>query len=178
MAKGRPEPPSGFTRRLDAAVRGGFPAVSTAALLVMAAVPVGMPGLIAAAALPGVFFWTIFRPGSMPPPVVFALGLLQDLLSFAPLGVGVLTLLLVHGLALRWRDVLVKRSFLAVWLVFCGFAAGAAGLAWGLTAVLNWQSPPVMPGLLQLGLAVGLYPALAWAMSRIHRIMRRVEGAA
>jgi rod shape-determining protein MreD len=178
MAKGRPEPPAGFARRVDAAVRAGFPVASTVALLVLAAVPVGLPGLIAAAALPGVFFWTIFRPASMPPPAVFAVGLLQDLLSFAPLGVGVLTLLLVHGLALRWRMELAKQSFLAVWLVFCVFAAGAAGLAWGLTAVLNWQSPPAMPGLLQLGLATGIYPALAWGMSRIHRAMQRVEGRA
>ena len=46
----------------------------------------------------------------MPPPVVFVLGLLLDLLGYLPLGVGVLMLLVVHGLALRWRRFLVRAG--------------------------------------------------------------------
>ena len=94
------------------------------------------------------------------------------------LGVGVLSLLLVHALALRWRDWLVKRSFLAVWLVFCVFAGGVAALGWALQAALGWQVPPTPPGLHQAGLAVGIYPALAWAMTRLHRAIGRAEEAA
>jgi rod shape-determining protein MreD len=173
--KGRPEPPMGLLRRLDAGARAGFPAVFTAFLIILAAVPVGAPGLIAALALPCIFFWTIFRPAAMPAPVVFLLGLLQDLLSFAPLGAGVLTLLVVHGVALRWRDVLVRQSFLATWLIFCAFAAGAAGLGWGLEAVLGWHLPPTTPGITQFGVSVGLYPLLAWVLTRLHTAMRRAE---
>jgi rod shape-determining protein MreD len=47
--------------------------------------------------LPCVVFWSVFRPGAMSPPVVFLLGLLLDLLTLAPLGTGVLTLLVAHG---------------------------------------------------------------------------------
>lgn len=176
--KGRPQPPMGLVRRLDGGARAAFPAVFIAALLVLAAAPVGAPGLVAAAALPGVFFWTVFRPAAMPAPVVFLLGLLQDLLGFAPLGVGVLSLLLVHALALRWRGWLARQSFLAVWLVFCVFAGGAAALGWALHAAIGWQLPPTPPGLHQVGLAVGIYPALAWAMTRLHRAIGRAEEAA
>lgn len=167
----------GVMRRVDDAARASFPALFTAVLVVLAAVPVGAPGLVAAVALPGIFFWTIFRPTAMPAPVVFLLGLLQDLLSFAALGAGVLTLLVVHGLALRGRDLLVKRSFLFNWLVFCAFAAGAAALGWALQALLGWQVPPSAPGLHQFGVAVGLYPALAWVQSRAHAAMTRAETA-
>ena len=177
-SKGRPQPPMGLVRRMDSAARAAFPAFFIVVLLVLAAAPVGAPGLVAAASLPGVFFWTVFRPAAMPAPAVFGLGLLQDLLSFAPLGVGVLSLLLVHALALRWRDWLVKRSFLAVWLVFCIFAGGVAALGWVLQAALGWQVPPTPPGLHQAGLAVGIYPALAWAMTRLHRAIGRAEEAA
>lgn len=173
--KGRQEPPMGLLRRLDAVARAGFPAVFTAFLIVLAAVPADVPGLIAALSLPGIFFWTIFRPAAMPAPVVFLLGLLQDLLCFSPLGAGILTLLVVHGLALRWRDVLARQSFLATWLIYCAFATGAAAMGWGLEAVLGWHVPPTMPGLAQVGISVGLYPALAWALTRLHTAMHRAE---
>lgn len=167
----------GLLRRLDAAARAGFPGLFTAFLIILAAVPVGMPGIIGAVTLPCVFFWTIFRPAAMPAPVVFSLGLLQDLLSFAALGTGVLTLLIVHGVALRFRDFLVRQPFLAAWVVFCGFAAAAAALGWGLQAILGWHVPPAAPGLHQWGIAVGLYPALAWVLARLHMAMRRAETA-
>lgn len=175
--KGRPEPPTGVLRRLDAAARAVFPGAFTAVLIVLAAAPVGVPGLVAAMALPCVFFWSIFRPAAMPPPVVFVLGLLQDLLSFAPLGVGVLTLLLAHAAALHWRPALARAAFWIGWLLFAGVAAGVAVLAWALHGLLTWQVPPPAPALHFLALTVGLHPALAWVLARLHTAMRRAEDA-
>ncbi|MDB5371564.1 MAG: rod shape-determining protein MreD, partial [Belnapia sp.] len=111
MKKGRPAPAMGALRQVDALARGAFPTASIALLLVLAAVPVGLPGLIPAVALPCVFFWSVFRPAALPPPAVFGLGLLQDLLTGAPVGAGVLTLLVVGGLATRWRPFLALYSF-------------------------------------------------------------------
>jgi len=167
----------GLMRQLDAGARAVFPSLFTAFLLILAAVPVGIPGLVAAVAVPSIFFWTVFRPGAMPPPVVFAIGLLLDLLAFTPLGSGVLTLLLVHGVALRGRSWLARASFLWGWLAFCAVAAGAVVLGWLLQALLGWQRPPVMPGAWSLGAMVGVYPALALVLSRIHMAMRRAEDA-
>ncbi|WP_301589220.1 rod shape-determining protein MreD [Sabulicella glaciei] len=173
--KGRPQPPMGTLRRLDAGARAAFPALGTALLLVLAAVPVGVPGLVAALALPPVFFWSVFRPAAMSPPVVFGLGLLQDLLSFAPLGVGILTLLLVHGAALRMRPWLVRQGFPVVWLCFCAVAVGASAVGFVLTGLLDWHMPSRVPALLQAGLAAGAYPALGWTLGRIHMVMTRAE---
>ena len=167
----------GLVRRLDAAARAAFPGLFTGFLIVLAAVPVGVPGVIGAMAMPSIFFWTVFRPTAMPAPVVFSIGVLQDLLSFAALGTGVLTLLIVHGVALRLRDFLVRQPFVTAWLIFSGFAAGAVGLGWALQAMLGWSVPPLAPGLHQLGIAVGLYPALAWVLARLHMAMRRAETA-
>ncbi len=167
---------AGATGQFDAALRAAFPVASSAVLIVLAAVPVGIPGLIAAAALPPVFFWSVFRPAALPPPAVFALGLLADLLAFSAFGAGVLALLLVHGLASSGRAWIARRSFLLVWLVFCGFALAAGALGWALSALLGWQLLPVMPGLLQIGIAAGCYPAIAWVLTRAHRAMRRAEG--
>lgn len=175
--KGRRPPSPGLLRRADALARAAFPAGATAALLVLAAMPVGLPGAVPAAGLPCIFFWSVFRPAALPPPVVFGLGLLQDLLTAAPVGSGVLVLLLVHGLATRWRRFLARQSFLAVWLAYCSFAAGAAGLDWALHALLGWQLPPAPPGLHQVALTAGLYPTIAFLLTRAHEAMRHAESA-
>jgi len=175
--KGRPAPRPGLLRQIDALARTLLPGALTAVLLVLAPVAAGVPGAVPAVALPCVFFWSVFRPAAMPPPAAFVLGLLQDLLTLAPFGTGMLTLLLAHGLAVRWRGFLARQPFLVVWVVFAGFAAGAAGLGWVLQAVLGWQLPPAAPGMTQAALTAGLYPPMAFGLTRLHGAMRRAESA-
>ena len=159
-------------RRLDAASRQSFPAACTALLLLLLAAPLGLPGqaqLQPAAALACVFFWSLFRPGSMPPSVVFLLGLLADLLGLTPLGASVLILLVTHGLAVRWSRALVGQGFLLVWLAFVGVAAAAAALGWAVTGLLTVRLLPGDAALFQFGLTAGLYPALAALFTWAHR---------
>lgn len=175
---GRKEPSPGLVRRLEGLARAVLPGLGAALLMVAAAGPTGVPGLVVAVVLPQVVFWSVFRPGAMSPPVVFLLGLLLDLLSLAPLGSGVLTLLVVHGMALAWRRFLTRQSFFFVWVAFVGFAAGAAVLGYALTAMLSLDLPPLQPALHQAVLAILLYPLFAWLLGRLHTMMLRAEEAA
>ena len=133
--------------------------------------------LLPAVTLASVYFWSLFRPAAMPPPVVFLIGLLFDLLGYLPLGVGVLTLLIVHGVALRWRGALTRQGFLSVWLAFAGVATGAALLGWALTALLSFRLLPLGPALFQAVLTTALYPALAILFVRAHRTIADPERA-
>ena len=165
----RPRPT--LFRQLDAASRAAFPAACTALLLLLLAAPLHLPGqaqLQLAAALACVFFWSLFRPASMTPPIVFALGLLSDLLGLAPPGISVFVLLIVHGLAVRWR-IIAGQGFLLVWLAFVAVAAGAATMGWALTSLLTFRLLPVPPALFQFGLTAGLYPVLAALFTTAHR---------
>lgn len=165
----RPRPT--LSRRLDAASRIAFPSACTALLLLLLAAPLHVPGqaeLQPAAALACVFFWSLFRPASMTPPLVFLLGLLTDLLGLGPPGVSVLTLLAVHGLALRLRA-LTRYGFGQMWLGFVAVAAGASAFDWVLRGLLAWRMLPPGPALFQFALAAGLYPALAALFTRAHR---------
>lgn len=167
-------------RMLDAASRRAFPASCTALLLLLLAAPLGLPGqaqLQAASALACVFFWSVFRPDSMPPFIVFILGVLADLLGLAPLGVTVVVLLIVHGIALRGRRVLASQGFLMVWLAFVAVAAGAAFVTWGLTSLLTFRLLAFGPALLQFGVSAGFYPALATLFTHAHRGLAAPEQA-
>ena len=173
----RPRP--SLWRMLDMASRTAFPAACTALLLLALAAPLRLPGqaqLQPAAALACVFFWSIFRPGSMTPPIVFVLGLLADLLGLAPPGISVLVLLAVHGIAVRWR-VLAGQGFLIVWLAFVAVAAVAAALGWALTSLLTLRVLPPSAALFQFGLTAGLYPALAALFTFAHRGLANPERA-
>ncbi len=149
-------------------------------MLLLLAAPLGLPGqaeLQQAVALACVFFWSLFRPASMSPPVVFLLGLLVDLLGYAPPGVAVLVLLVAHGLALRWRRYLVRQGFLLVWLVYITVAAGAATLSWALVSLLTFRLLPLTPALFQTVLSAATYPLLAAIFIRAHRNLADPERA-
>jgi rod shape-determining protein MreD len=134
--------------------------------------PLGLPAqaqLQQAVALACVYFWSVFRPSSMPPPAVFLLGLLADLLALSPVGSSVLILLAVHGFALRWRRPIARQNFLVVWLVFIAVAACAAAMGWALTCLLTFRFLSPLPAAFQAALSAGLYPVLALLFVGAHR---------
>ncbi len=166
----RPRP--SLWRQLDATARRCFPMAVTCLLLVLLAAPLGLPGqaeLQQAVALACVFFWSLFRPASMTPPMVFLLGVLVDLLGCAPPGVAVLVLLIAHGLTVRWRRFLSRHMFLLVWMAYICVAAGAAALSWALISLLTFTFLPISPAVFQAALSVGCYPILATLLIPTHR---------
>jgi rod shape-determining protein MreD len=167
-------------RRLDIVARQAFPASCTVLLMLAAEAPFGIADqatLLPAVTLACVYFCSLYRPAAIPPPVVFLIGVLFDLLGYLPLGVGALTLLVVHGLALRWRGTLARMGFFPVWLAFAGFAAGGAAFPWALTSLLSLSLLPFGPAAFQALLTVALYPALAVLFVRAHRSVADPERA-
>ncbi len=174
----RPRP--GLWHMLDTASRYAFPGVQTMIVLLLLSAPIGIPGqaqLQVAWVMASVFFWSLFRPASMPALVVFFIGLVLDLLAQGPVGIQVLVLLLIHAVALRLRRSLTRGGFAMVWLVFIGIAAAAAAGEWLLVCLLTWRLPPVWPGLFEWGVAAGLYPILALYLIGLHRGLAAPERA-
>jgi rod shape-determining protein MreD len=173
-------PRSGLWHQLDVASRYAFPTLFTAVVLLLLSAPLGIPGqaqLQPAWALAACWFWSLFRPASMPAGCVFALGLLLDLVAGGPVGIQVLILLLVHGVALRSRRSLIRSGFALVWLAFMAVAAGAALLEWLLVSLLTWHGLPPWPALFEFGVAVGIYPVLATLLTSAHRGVAAPERA-
>jgi rod shape-determining protein MreD len=168
----RPPRPRGFWQTLDQFARDAAPGALTVLLVVAMGIPIGLPaqhGVMPVPALAAVYFWTLYRPSLLPPLAVFAIGVLSDLLSAAPLGLHPLLLLLLHAAVLTQRRVLARQSFLLVWVVFLLMAAGVLGLGWILRTLLVFRLLPVEPALYELALTVAVYPALSWLFVRVER---------
>ncbi len=169
-----------FGRRLDAMARRAFPCACTMLLMLLFAAPLGLPdqaALLPALALTSVFFWSLFRPASMTPPMVFGIGLLLDLLGYWPIGLGVLTLLGVHGVTMQTRRFLARHGFMLVWISFLLLATAAFVLSWALNSLLTLQLLPFPPALFQALLATALYPALATVFAHAHATIADPERA-
>jgi len=174
----RPRPTLG--RRLDIAARHAFPASCTILLMLLTEAPFGIRGqmaLLPAVTLASVWFWSLFRPAAMSPPIVFMIGLLFDLMGWLPIGAGVLTLLLVHGMAQRWRRALAPHGFALVWFAFAAIAVAASALDWALAMLLTWRLLPAGPAVFQAVLSAAVYPALAILFARAHRSVADPERA-
>lgn len=168
----RPRPTLG--RRLDIAARLAFPTCVTVMMMLATELPFGIPSqaaLLPAVAVIGIWFWSLFRPSSMPPPVVFLIGLLLDLRGYLPLGTGSLTLLVTHGIALRLRRVLIEQGFAMIWCAFLPVAVGSAALIWLLAALLTFHLLSPLPALFQAIITVALYPVLAIPLGYGHRFL-------
>lgn len=158
-------------RRLDAMARRAFPCACTVVLMLLSAAPLGLPDqavLLPSVSLACVFFWSLFRPASMTPPMVFAIGLLLDMLGYMPMGLGVLTLLCVHGVTVQTRRFLIRHGFVLVWFAFLLIAFAASVLIWLLSSLLTLQMLPFAPAVFQAVLTTALYPALATLFARAH----------
>lgn len=159
-------------RRLDIVWRHAFPGTTSLVLMLLSLTPFGLSGqaaLLPTLALTCVWFWSLFRPSAMAPPVVFLIGLLLDLLGFLPLGVGALTMLATHWIAQRLRRFLSRQGFAVVWLIFISVACGMAAINWALVSLLTFSLVPTAPVLFQAGLAAAMYPAVAIPLTLAHR---------
>jgi len=166
----RPRPSIG--RRLDIVWRHAFPGTTSLLLMLGSLAPFGLWGqaaLLPTVALTCVWFWSLFRPAAMPPPAVFLIGVILDLLGFLPPGVGPLTMLTTHGIAQRLRRFLARQGFAVVWLIFITVACGIAAMNWALVSLLTFSLLPPAPVLFQAGLAAAMYPAVAIPLSLAHR---------
>jgi rod shape-determining protein MreD len=162
---------------MDILARQAVPVASTLSLMLLSNAPLGGPQLLPVVTIISVFFWSVYRPGAMPPPAVFLLGLLFDLLGWLPVGDGVLTLLLVHGFCVRWGRFLARQGFMLVWLVFAGFSAVSAALIWAIAGVVTFRLLPLGPAVVEATLTVVLYPALAIPLTAAHRTIADPERA-
>jgi rod shape-determining protein MreD len=150
-------------QRLDQTARALVPGLTLLFCTVVTLVPLGITDwaqITPPFVLMAVFWWSIHRPGSIPPSVAFAIGLLQDLATGAPIGQNALLLVITRWVIENQRRFLAAQPFLVVWGAFTLVAGAAALIEWLCFTLLTLRIPPVEAGLTRAGLAVALFPIL------------------
>jgi rod shape-determining protein MreD len=165
-------------RQLDAASRWFFPCATLIFGLFVLGMPFGIAGQAALRpvyAMGCIYFWSLYRPASLPAPLVVLCGLLLDVMGLSSFGVWAALLLGLQWTTLALRRQLVPAGFLLVWAAFIALASLSACLSWAAESALNLMLLPLGPVLMQALLAAGLYPGLAALLIRAHRGPAAVE---
>lgn len=169
----------GIWHRIDQTGRNLLPFAVTVAMMLVAMVPIRLPGFSMVApplTLIAVFYWAIHRPDLLRPSVVFLVGLLQDLLSGAPLGMTPLVFTLCYWVLITQRRFFLGGSFAMLWWGFALVAAGVAAVQWAAYSVIEVTLLDARPALFQALVAIAIFPAPAWILMRVQRAFLNEEG--
>jgi len=159
-------------QRLDILARKITPFFFSVALVLFCVLPFHVPGMarvMPLLPLMAIYHWAVNRPLLMPAYIVFLIGLLQDILTSAPLGVNALVFLAVYGVVVGQRRFLVGKSFAVNWLGFSLVAAGACATGWVLISILNVTVVDGEALFFQYMLSLGIFPMLSWFFMRWQR---------
>jgi rod shape-determining protein MreD len=159
-------------QRLDHGARLSLPFITAflCALLGVIAWPLPYLGMVAPPlALMALYYWTIHRPDLFHPSMAFAIGLLNDVVHFLPLGLSAFLFVGAHQLILRQRRFFASHSFFMIWTGFILTAFAVMMAEWILLCLIRWQAIPMLPVLAQIVLAVVFFPLPCWLFIRLQR---------
>lgn len=155
--------------RLDLIARCITPFGLTILLVLINILPLQVPGLsrvMPLFPLMAIYLWAIHHPELMPSYAVFLVGFLQDTLIGTPIGLHIMTYLVVYGIVVWQRRFLAGKPFPVIWVGFSLVAAGATAANWFLVSLFYFTV--IQPEALayQYFLSLGAFPLLSWFFMR------------
>jgi rod shape-determining protein MreD len=157
-------------QKVDSRARRILPFGLTMIVLLFGLTPTHIPGLAQITpmyALVAVYFWSIYRPDLLGYGSGFAIGVLEDLLTGAPLGAGALTLLLTQWVVFNQQKFFHAKPFVVTWFAFVLVAFGAAFLKWFCIGLVTESGFTPFGDLFAAYLiTVAVYPVIAWLFSK------------
>ena len=139
----------------------GWPAIIAAVGTLLLATPVEMFGLqLPEPILPLLlaFAWPLIRPSLVAPALLFALGLLLDVLLYTPLGLWPLCLLVPYGIVLAARSFLAGQETRVLFFWFCLTSGLAFLLAYLIVTLVGGRAPSLLALLGQVAPTLLLFP--------------------
>lgn len=121
------------------------------------------------------YYWAIYRPTVLPVFVVFALGILLDIMSGMPLGFNAIILVLIHWAISDQRAFLTAQSFIVIWLAFSVIYTTIVILQWLIFGLLNfdWASLSLITPQLIAGIVS--FPFVMIILHLAHKILPRAN---
>ena len=155
-----------------------LPIVTTVAAALLSIEPLyigGYAALSPAFALMAAYHWTIYRPDLLPPLSLFAIGMIQDLLSGALPGISAIILLLARAIVLANRHDFVDRRFSFVWAGFAALTGGAMLFSWALHSLLAGHVLELREPLFRAVLTISIFPIASFLLGRSQRALIGAE---
>jgi rod shape-determining protein MreD len=155
--------------KLDVIARNMTPFGLTVFLVILAQVPLQIPGFARVApVLPliAIYHWAVFRPELMPAYLVFLIGLLNDILAGTLMGLSSIMFLVVYGIIASQRRFFVGKTFAVLWLGFAVVSVVASLVGWALVSIIETTIIDPRATFFQYLLTVGFFPLLAWMFLR------------
>lgn len=122
--------------------------------------------------LMAIYYWSVYRPTLTPPWLVFAIGLLSDIITGLPfLGLSAILFLLAHLAVVDQRRFLTGQSFTVVWMGFAALAVAYHLMQWGISSMLSWQWMPPRDFAASYILGIAVFPLLYWCLHFSHKIL-------
>ena len=157
-------------QKVEARARNILPFGLTVVVMLFGLTPTYVPGLAQITpmySLVAIYFWAIYRPDLLGYGIGFAVGVLEDLLTGAPLGVGALTLLLTQWVVFNQQKFFHAKPFAITWFAFALVALGAALLKWFCVGLITASGFTPFGDLMAAYLiTVAAYPVIAWLFSK------------
>jgi rod shape-determining protein MreD len=120
-----------------------------------------------------VFFWSVYAPSYLPATSVFLIGLLQDFLSGAPLGLWPAVYLITQYVVLSQRSYFLGREARVVWMGFAFAAAAAALILWLVMSLMTRTVLPIDRVFWQMAATTAVFPIFGAAFSQLQRRVLR-----
>ena len=134
-------------------------------LIILMVLPYNMPlisDIMPYLTLIGVYYWSVFKPEYMPVSVVFAIGILQDILLGSPLGLTSLLLVVVQQFIFFQGRRFLERDFLFNWFVFVMIVIGFGTLTWIIVSLYFRVFLDYIGIIGQILLTIAFYPLITW----------------
>jgi rod shape-determining protein MreD len=151
-----------------------LPVATTVVAALVSILPLRIPGYAAltpAFTLMAAYHWTIYRPDLLPPLALFTVGMVEDLLVGAPVGVTPLLLLLTYVAVLSYRRYFVDRTFPFVWTGFTLLAIIAMLGLWALHCLLDGVLLDFRTTLFRAVLTIAIFPLASFLLGRAQRAL-------
>lgn len=116
-----------------------------------------------------VYYWSVFRPAQANPFLLFALGLVQDVLTGAPLGLYAATLLILRSVIASQRRLFLAQQFMFVWAGMAITQLIALGAHYAVMQFTQVYGASISTMLLPAAVTVLCYPLWHKAMDAFYK---------
>ena len=120
----------------------------------------------------------VHRPALMPPAMAFILGIAQDIISFAPLGLSALTAMIGCAIIATYRRPILANNFIQQWIWVCGIIVILSLLQIALKVIFFLPRISVQDWFILLALNAAIYPVLCLCIASCNIVLSALIGIA